>query len=62
MKCPKCPGTGWVMGSREKDGSVRRRRVCRKCGYRWTTSEIPIDSLKDLIDQAATIAKTISKM
>ena len=42
MRCPKCTFLNdKVIDSREaKDGDVvRRRRVCLKCGYRYTTYE-----------------------
>lgn len=42
MRCPKCAFLNdKVIDSREaKDGDVvRRRRVCLKCGYRYTTYE-----------------------
>lgn len=62
MKCPRCTtGTAWVMGSREKDGAVRRRRVCKKCGYRFTTSEISVDDLKNIALLAAGIVNDIKK-
>lgn len=62
MKCPRCTtGTAWVMGSREKDGAVRRRRVCKKCGYRFTTTEISVDDLKNIALMAAGIVNDIKK-
>jgi hypothetical protein len=42
MTCAKCGGDqATVCDSRESvDGlSIRRRRVCRACGHRWTTYE-----------------------
>ena len=42
MNCPKCKaGDSRVVDSRiAKDGlSIRRRRECQKCGYRFTTVE-----------------------
>ena len=62
MKCPQCKtGTAWVCGSREKDGAVRRRRICKKCGCRFTTSEIRVDELKRIALMAADIVKEIKK-
>jgi transcriptional regulator NrdR family protein len=49
------------MGSREKEGSVRRRRRCTKCGYRFTTSEISVDDLKNIALMAAGIVNDIKK-
>lgn len=63
MKCPRCTiGTAWVMGSREKDGAVRRRRVCKKCGYRFTTTEIQVERAKQLMENAAKIINDIKTM
>jgi len=40
MRCPSCQFEGTrVVDSREIDLSVRRRRECLKCGYRFTTYE-----------------------
>ncbi|HLX77287.1 MAG TPA: transcriptional regulator NrdR [Acidimicrobiales bacterium] len=42
MRCPNCSGTDdHVIDSREADGgeAVRRRRECRRCGFRFTTFE-----------------------
>ena len=40
MRCPSCEySVSKVTNSREADGSVRRRRECRKCGFRFTTYE-----------------------
>jgi len=42
VRCPNCSGTDdHVVDSREADGgeAVRRRRECRRCGFRFTTFE-----------------------
>lgn len=63
MKCPHCEtGTAWVMGSREKNGAVRRRRVCKTCGYRFTTTEIPVERAKQIMTAAADIFNNIKTM
>ena len=63
MKCPQCKtGSAWVMCSREKEGSVRRRRRCKQCGYRFTTAEISVDDLKRIALTAAGIVNDIKKM
>ncbi len=44
MRCPRCERTGTrVIDSRdlEAGGTIRRRRVCEACGYRFTTYERP---------------------
>ena len=35
-----------VADSRFRHGARYRRRVCRECGFRWTTVEIPAGTLK----------------
>jgi len=42
IKCPKCKNNGSrVVDSRPADDgrSIRRRRECEECGYRFTTFE-----------------------
>ena len=40
MRCPICEySISKVTNSREAEGSVRRRRECRRCGVRFTTYE-----------------------
>ena len=40
MRCPTCEHSiSRVTNSREAEGSVRRRRECRRCGVRFTTYE-----------------------
>ena len=40
MRCPTCEySISRVTNSRESEGSVRRRRECRRCGVRFTTYE-----------------------
>ena len=42
MQCPKCKNNGSrVVDSRPADDgrSIRRRRECEECGYRFTTFE-----------------------
>jgi len=41
MQCPKCGNDTDVIDSRKSEGglSVKRRRECSKCGYRFTTYE-----------------------
>jgi transcriptional regulator NrdR family protein len=45
MICPKCESPTEVINSRKKDGNVVRRRAC-KCGERFTTNEVIVDSRK----------------
>ena len=47
MDCPKCNSKSEVNDSRPtKDNSVRRRRQCKNCGFRFTTHEIFNDTLE----------------
>jgi transcriptional repressor NrdR len=44
MRCPRCQQTGTrVIDSRDLDGgsTIRRRRECEACAYRFTTYERP---------------------
>jgi transcriptional repressor NrdR len=44
MRCPRCEGTGTrVIDSRdlENGSTIRRRRECEACSYRFTTYERP---------------------
>jgi transcriptional repressor NrdR len=44
MRCPRCEQTGTrVIDSRDLDngGTIRRRRECETCAYRFTTYERP---------------------
>lgn len=52
MRCPGCGARdGHVLktcdcrDSPQFYGSIRRRRECRLCGYRWTTFEITPEAL-----------------
>lgn len=55
MRCPTCDSDTMVKDSRPSNGNaVRRRRVCCKCGHRFTTHE-RVETRADLspIDEAA---------
>jgi transcriptional repressor NrdR len=42
MRCPKCASLDIKVNEKrdlEADGSIRRRRECQKCGFRFTTYE-----------------------
>ena len=43
MNCPMCEGNTMVIDSRPSVDSIKRRRLCEKCGYRFSTVEIDID-------------------
>ena len=52
MICPKC-GSNQLgcIDSRKNNGSVRRRRVCRDCYYRFSTMEISVDEFNAMISK-----------
>lgn len=40
IACPKCGDADvMVWKTHRKPGRIQRRRVCRKCGWRFTTTE-----------------------
>lgn len=40
MRCPECGGNTTVLETRTLfSEEIRRRRICRDCGYRFTTIE-----------------------
>jgi len=41
LPCEKCNGITKTIDSRCNNGKVKRRRECLKCGYRFTTYELP---------------------
>lgn len=43
MRCEVCRADSMVIDSRKLRNSVRRRRQCTLCGYRFTTQETVID-------------------
>jgi transcriptional regulator NrdR family protein len=47
MTCPECgrEGTDKTVETRDKGNVIRRRRACLKCGHRWSTEEMRIESL-----------------
>ncbi len=48
--CPACDGPTGVVDSRGSAQTVRRRRVCRTCGYRVTTWEMSIGNQADFLE------------
>lgn len=43
VNCPKCHAATYVADSRPAGASVRRRRMCGKCGTKLTTFESPLN-------------------
>lgn len=49
--CDKCGHETNVTDSRERaDGFIHRRRVCKKCGIKLSSVEIPVDEYRWLTD------------
>ena len=43
IACPVCGCRDWrVRKTKPHDGEISRRRVCRHCGHRITTSEVSV--------------------
>lgn len=49
MTCPKCNGKTKILDSRGGGDSVKRRRLCLECGYRFSTIEIDKDLFERII-------------
>lgn len=49
MKCPRCNALGLTCkDSRPNGETIRRRRRCLNCGYRFTTYEISAEDYRKL--------------
>ena len=47
MLCPKCDTDSHVLDTRRGDGNtLRRRRECNRCRYRFTTYEVVVGGAK----------------
>lgn len=40
MNCPQCSAETSVIDTRPNVNGLRRRRVCKACGFRFTTAEM----------------------
>ncbi len=70
MTCEACHGTTTVIDSRSQRSTIRRRRKCDKCGFRFTTYEISdaiFATLKNLVwvkkalHEASIVANTVAE-
>lgn len=50
MQCPKCQSTTNLVGSESLGHTVRRMRVCPKCGHKFLSYEIPQAELEEAAD------------
>lgn len=61
MKCPKCNAYGLAIADSRPDGeTIRRRRKCLNCGYRFTTYEISEEDYRKVKNDEALVADVIS--
>lgn len=67
MKCPTCGGEdSHIIKTTAQDDLIRRSRQCDKCGYRWSTVEIPADFHKrasralETLDLAGAIGRSVA--
>lgn len=64
MRCPKCRGRSEVTNSRVRaEGEVVvRRRECRECSFRWSTSEVAkLDGMQEsLFEQSQGSMKEVA--
>lgn len=49
MKCPICGGETKVIDSRPFYGTIKRRRECLCCSYRFTTEELKREDVINLL-------------
>ena len=40
LQCPRCQGESGVRDSRPIGRTIRRRRECKQCRWRWSTFEL----------------------
>lgn len=54
MNCPlcNCEKTTTVDSRKTEADKTRRRRVCQRCKYRFSTVEISVDDYEALVDEA----------
>ena len=58
MVCPRCKSTQLrCVDSRPVNGTVKRRRRCMKCGYRFSTVEVHAADFEKLNGRCAPKAK-----
>lgn len=61
MRCPMCNAYGLaIAASRPYEGTIRRRRKCLNCGYRFTTYEISEEEYRKVENNKAYIADVLS--
>ena len=62
MKCPGCGNDSLdVIDTRETRDGLRRRRMCKACGYRVSTIEIPKNAAKNVFIARSECMKIIKE-
>lgn len=49
MTCPMCGGDTKILETRSNEDSIKRRRKCLDCGYRFLTLEVDKDFYERLV-------------
>ena len=63
MQCPKCNAYGLACSdSRPYNETIRRRRRCMNCGYRFSTVEISVEDYRKLKDKEPETEALIADM
>ena len=61
MQCPRCKAYGLSITDSRPDGkTIRRRRKCLNCGYRFTTYEISAEDYTKVKDNEALVTDVVS--
>ena len=66
VPCPHCAGDSIVTDSRHRRGTIRRRRACTTCKWRFTTWEIISDkdpaSVREMLHKQAAELRHLAAM
>lgn len=59
--CPKCGAEQIYQTDTRNYGYKRRRKMCRDCGYKFSTVEVEIEEYNELVGKIESIKKLIEK-
>ena len=59
MNCPVCGGNTIVADSRPQPDTIKRRRKCVECNYRFSTFEIDEDQYRNLVEYREKVVEKI---
>lgn len=72
INCPKCQTASAVRDSRPIGKTIRRRRECKQCRFRWSTFEISAEYMgairkitsaaRDMIESSAMLVEDLRKI